>query len=193
MIEYKDFHLKDSMIEYLVKLNPQKQPSLVPPKKCLTKTFFERNPNSKWKGTIDRSQLRWMKCVWRAIKLDKIIELPKFINRYGYISSYAYQINEFIKKHEPTRDQTIQLLYMALLQTSQIQFYYIMEKMIEKKGTYKNKNIFHQYEKELENVKVGDEGGKLILNGGPKGRVRPPAMSTFKFLKNKDEKTEKKA
>ena len=45
----------------------------------------------------------------------------------------------------------------------------------------------------MENVKIGDEGCKLILNGGPKGRVRPPAMSTFKFLKNKDEKTEKKS
>lgn len=126
MLEYKYFYLKDNMREYLVKST-----SFVPPKKCLTKTFLERNPNSKWKGRITSAKLDWMKLVWRAIDLEKTIQLPKFINRYGcIISLYAYQINKFIKTHKPTRDQIIELLSMTSIQTSQIQFYYIMEKMI---------------------------------------------------------------
>ena len=174
MLQYKDFNLKESMKEYLFH---SKSKRLAPSTDHLTETYFERNPNSIWGQRIRRIKLEWSKFTWReVIKIDKMIELNEFISRYSYVSSYAYQINCFIAKHNPTKEQNLQLHYMALLQTSQIQFYFIMKKMIDKKeGTYVNRNIFREYQSQVTLL-------NLVLNGGPKPRVHPPSLFHYKFL-----------
>ena len=77
----------------------------------------------------------------------------------------------------PTYHQKLQLLYMGLLQTSQIQFYYIMEIMIEKEeGTYKMEtNLFREYEQLINKQ-------RLVLNGGNFGRVQCPSLHNYHSL-----------
>ena len=171
MHQYKDFCLKEIMNEHMVK-----DKKLVPSKEHLTKTYFERNPKSIWNGQFKAKELKWLKFTWKKIKIDKIIQLHEFINRYGYISSFAHQINKFLRKHNGNRVQSLQLHYMALLQTSQIQFYYIMKLMIDKKkGTYTNRNIFREYQKEAHSK-------ELVLNGGPQPRIQCPLLHNYAFL-----------
>ena len=176
MCQYKDFCLKDDM-KRSIHLK-----SLVPPDEDLTPAFFKRNPESKWKGKFKKKKLKWSAFEWKdkdnnvRIRIDKMIELREFINQYGFVSSFAHQINCFVKKHSPTRIQNVQLHYMALLQTSQIQFYYVLGKMIDKeKGTYKGKNVFKKYQEEVKLL-------KLVLNGGPRPRVHPPSLHKYTFL-----------
>ena len=52
MWQYRDFCLKDDMKHHLIYSK-----SLVPPKKELTPTFFERNPDLKWKRQIKKEKL----------------------------------------------------------------------------------------------------------------------------------------
>ena len=120
MCQYKDFCLKDDM-KRSIHLK-----SLVPPDEDLTPAFFKRNPESKWKGKFKKKKLKWAAFEWKdkdnnvRIRIDKMIELREFINQYGFVSSFAHQINCFVNKHSPTRIQNLQLHYMALLQTSQV-------------------------------------------------------------------------
>ena len=138
--------------------------------------------NQNGKENSRKKKLKWAAFKWKdkdnnvRIRIDKMIELREFINRYGFVSSFAHQINCFVDKHSPTRIQNVQLHYVALLQTSQIQFYYVLGRMIDKeKGTYKGKNVFKEYQEEVKLL-------KLVLNGGPITRVHLPSLKWYKFL-----------
>ena len=192
MLHYKDLHLKPRMTKYKVKttateLAPKKIKSNAlnsfrPAKKNLSVAYFERNPNSMWdqsKREYDKNKITGLK--WTILPAEdktlKIILVKEMMNRYGFVSSFAYQINAFTTKHKPTFDHRLQLLYMGLLQTSQIQFFYIMKIMIEKEeGTYKTEtNLFREYEK-LINKK------RLVVNGGNFGRVQCPSLHNYHSL-----------
>ena len=135
MLHYKDFHLQHHMTKYLVKTDTTETKirftgvkstllnSFQPEEKDLSVTFFERNPNSKWNpSNSDYTKNIIRKLTWTKFPLEKktlkIILVREMMNRYGFASSFAYQINMFIKKHMPTYHQKFQLLYMGLLQTS---------------------------------------------------------------------------
>jgi len=146
----------------------------------LSAAYFERNPDSKWnRSNRDKNKITRLK--WSLLPVEektlKIILVEEMMNRYGFVSSFAYQINAFTTKHKPTFVQRLQLLYMGLLQTSQIQFFYIMEIMIEKEeGTYKKKtNLFRVYENVI-NKK------RLVVNGGMFGRVQCPSIHNYHSL-----------
>ena len=67
-LRYQDFHLKKNMNDYLKK---SKTTLLVPPKKELSETFFERNPDSKWKGKFRQEKLKWESYEWKNKKCEK--------------------------------------------------------------------------------------------------------------------------
>ena len=83
-----------------------------------------------------------------------------FFSRYGYVSSFAYEINQFVKKYKPTKDQVIELLYLALLQVSQVQFHYIMNKTMEEQyANITKKNLMEEYFHICSREKLSNFGG----------------------------------
>ena len=89
------------------------------------------------------------------------IFLPEFMNRYSFVSSYAWLINSFHGIKGVTRRHAIELLYVALLTPSQIQFQEVVQHL--KKGFKPKNNLCDRYINHCK--KYG-----LCANGGPKPR-----------------------
>lgn len=77
---------------------------------------------------------------WLNFDLDKtlqqplkIIVLPEFDSRFGFVSSFASQINRFVSGGTDRMPEQLklQLIYIALMSTSQIQFFYVVEHLMK--------------------------------------------------------------
>ena len=161
---------------------------LIPPKKELTTTFFERiklfnefarNYDEK-KGKQPKLPITsiWQdttyECstiVWQTYKftntrrndifVDGVIVIPEMINRYGYVSSYAYMINSVVNKFSINRQQKLELLYITLLQTSQIQFVFIMRQILKQNMISSCINLYRFYNKLCTDYNLSLTGGPL--------------------------------
>ena len=144
-IHYSNFSLSDSMNQFKGEYNSSAEGNtdvfwLRPVEEDLSGSYLERNPNSRW---VQQGPTRvqysptWKSFDWGG-KFEKplrIILLPEFLCRFGFVSSFASQINRFESEGqiETPSEQIHQLLYAALLSSSQIQFFYVMELLIARK------------------------------------------------------------
>ena len=151
-IHYKDFSLTNSMDQWhglrIKKKNSTRPDYILCPKlNDLTRTFFERKPNSEWrKYKQQESNLKWELFDWdkKMPEPVKMFTVPEFLCRYGFVSSFAYQINCFIDADGITPEEMVwELIYIALLSTSQVQFYYLLKLMIRIKDV-----LIRNYESE---------------------------------------------
>ena len=114
---------------------------------------------------MDHCRRKWEECDVgkEIIKNDKLVTifLPEFMNRYAFVSSFAWLINSFHGMEGVTRRHAIELLYVALLTPSQIQFQRVV-RHLRKKFDPRN-NLCHEY------IKYCKEHG-LCANGGPRPR-----------------------
>ena len=83
---------------------------------------------------------KWAVHEWKKHN-DKLttIFLPEFMNRYSFVSSYAWLINSFFAIKGVKWRHGIQLLHVALLTPSQIQFHLVVRCL---KNEFKPKNNF---------------------------------------------------
>ena len=178
---------------------------LLPPDKELNDDYFERIAFFNWfmkngkhprpDATPKEYQSIWKNCgheittiLWlifewktdtRVYQVFGVFVAPEFVNRFGFSSSFAYMINAFKSKYSITRRQHLELLYVALTQTSQLQYVYIMRLMLKTDSHSTNDNLFHKFK----NICTA-EG--LKITGGPLPRFQgqPPNNVT-----NMDDKT----
>ena len=189
---------------------------LKPKEYNLSETFFERlrfhnQKQSRWTDAASRtySSPSWKPFNWDD-KMDKplnIIAFPEFFCRFGFCSSFASQINRFVAKDtnihgECPREIIYQLLYISLISTSQVQFYYILNVLIGKKrevlARYKelkrctgetDVSVFRLYQ-DISTEKF------TCITGGPYNRVqaqpcRHPIFESDKELRKNIEKIPK--
>ena len=105
---------------------------------------------------------KWAVYDWKEHN-DKLttIFLPEFMNRYSFVSSYAWLINSFFAIKGVKWRHGIQLLCVALLTPSQIQFHSVVRCL---KNKFKpNNNLCFEHMKHCKKH-------RLIANGGPKSR-----------------------
>ena len=206
MVRYSDFSLHEKMTLKRDKTHPHGC-YLIPPKKELSETFFQRiktfneftkqyvlkkgkqfeetNLDSVWNSQISSKRIG----AWTDIKFKNqngenvtvhgVMVIPEMLNRYGYVSSYAYMINQVNEKFCISDEQLLELLYVALLQTSQIQFVFVMRRMLEKQTIPKEQNLFFLYQNLCSE-------NNLILTGGPLSRYQPQSINPLddKGVKN---------
>ena len=184
MLDYHILSLLDDMTQHKVILFGKYQCRLVPPKKEITNEFLDQM--MKWQDFVQRGKerevrkgsiwaldqeahsLQWIKqFTWhQKILLCKIIILPEFLNRFGFVSSFSYGINQIQRKYKLSKNQKFQLVYVAPHQTSQIQFYFIVG-VILKRSKYNSKtNFYHLYRRLCKQY-------ELIWTGGPFPRYQP--------------------
>ena len=118
----------------------------------------------------DRNPLRWEEYKWeqksvmgKSVAYDKLetIFLPEFMNRYSYVSSFAWLINSCFETKGFKRGHAVRLLYVALLTPSQIQFQLVVQHLMKQ---FKPKNnLCFEYIKHCEE-------NALCANGGPQPR-----------------------
>ena len=142
-VHYGDFSLTESMArfrgEYDRRPNANKKFFLRPEDNDLSPTFFDRNPTSRWRHVQDREMTspKWQAFDWEGKYQSPLylIAVPEFFCRYGFVSSFASQINRFVWHQQlDTPDEMIyQLLYIALISSSQVQFYYVVGLLINEK------------------------------------------------------------
>ena len=168
---------------------------LLPPDKELNNDYFQRIARFNWfmkngkhprpDNTPKEYQSIWKNCgfqittiLWlifqwkietRVYKVVGVFVVPEFVNRFGFTSSFSFMINAFKSKYSITRRQHLELLYVALTQSSQIQYVYIMRLMLNKDSYSINDNLFHMFR----NI-CTTEG--LKITGGPLPRFQgqPP-------------------
>jgi hypothetical protein len=144
-IHYNNFSLTDDMNQFKGEYNTCPTGNndvfwLRPVEEDLSVSYLERNPHSRW---VEQGPARiqyspsWKSYDWGG-KFEtplQIIPFPEFLCRFGFVSSFAYQINRFVSEGEieTPPEQIHQLLYVALLSSSQIQYYYVMELLIARK------------------------------------------------------------
>lgn len=213
-IHYCDFHLTDQMQSFIAKQEvfvhktPKRPPYfyLKPSKETLSETFYERwlkdeNQPSRWKGfdtmLLTNPRLvtnpKWLSFDWdgRFKEPMKIIALPEFLCRYGFVSSFASQINRF-RDHGEVKapdEMLFQLIYIALLSSSQVLFYYVLDIFIQEKGMMLSKyyitktlnnndtdvTVFRRYQS------VCKECEFPIMTGGPYNRFQPQPVKNNIF------------
>ena len=149
----------------------------VPPKEYVSEAYLNRNQDSMWKIATGYSNttLKWrlLPTNWqRHYGRLLVIAVPEFPNRFGFVSAFAHQINEFISKHNPSRVQTLELLYVAILSTSPVTFYYVMQKLIDfNESELQHTSLFRKY------IDLCAEDD-LVPNGGAMTRYQPQPYST---------------
>jgi hypothetical protein len=186
-IKYDDFTLYKDMSRYKVY---NKYGCLVPPTEHLSNVFFKRITDYQGVGVLinekdgkkskfekpltekEVSGLQWKDAKWTTkdkvprILEVKIVVVNEFLSRFGFVSSFCYQLNRFNTKFQPTFPQRLQLLYVALLQSSSIQFYYVMDLLMsENKEIQPEVNMFQMYQKQCKD-------SDLLLTAGPQNRVQ---------------------
>ena len=135
-------------------------------KNCEIFTTMDSSKNVK---DTQLTGLRWKKSakLWSnecgCMKCDptEIIFLPEFLNRCSFVSSFAWLINAFVSEKKLQRHHAIQLLHVALLTPSQMQFQFVVWHLMKE----------HTPEKKLcvEHMNHCKDNG-LCANGGPKPR-----------------------
>lgn len=164
----------------------------VPPKDELNNNFFERIALFNWfmkngatpqpDHTPYEYQSIWKNCaheittiIWlifrwktnrRVYEVLGVFVAPEFVNRFGFSSSFAFMINVFKRKYSITHRQHLELLYVALTQSSQLQYVYIMRLMLQINCYSRDANLFHKFREMCET-----EG--LKFSGGPLPRYQP--------------------
>lgn len=200
-IHYCDFRLMDDMSPFTAreKVSNHSRPPyfyLNPSEGFLSETFYGRwgtydKGPSKWQDfdTTLLTNLRWSSYNWEGrFKTDlQIIALPEFLCRYGFVSSFASQINRFRLAGgiEVPGEMLHELVYLALLSSSQVMFYYILEIfigekeiMLEKYRSAKKENngdtdvtVFRKYQA------ICREHEFPSMTGGPYTRVQPQPVT----------------
>ena len=144
LVRYEDFSLKHNM-EFVgreMKLNGRHGGNgrkkgvfwIKPSDDQLTKSYFQRNPSSKWKskdGKEDFCRLQWTKISVSKTNTHQVeaVVLPEFQNRFAYVSVYASAINKMTLEKQLCKNQLSELVYAALQCRSNLQFHWIMEEM----------------------------------------------------------------
>lgn len=170
-LNYRDLNLLEDMSGYRIQAVPNSiYCRFIPPDKQLDDEFFKRissfnwfmkngvigipisvpkNYSSIWAtskpstvGCLHWSNFQWTNDAGMVYEVEGIFVVPEFINRFGFTSTFAFMINCFRKKYSITRRQHLQLIYVALIQSSQVQFVYIMREMLHPESYDKNQNLF---------------------------------------------------
>ena len=170
---------------------------LVPPDESISDLVYkQRNPECKWEQNKDRNKsLKWTKHKCNDEKENnpkkkslksKIIKVQEFVNRYGYVSSYAHGINCMSTIHQLDRTQVAQLVYVALLTPSQMQFQHVITSMIEtKKGTYdETSNMFQEFYEKTNELGLKWGGGPLPRFQGQSDCRKDQTTKLFEFESN---------
>ena len=170
---------------------------LVPPDESIGDLVHKRqNPDCKWDQNKEwNKSLKWTKHKYndekennhkKKLLKSKIIKVQEFVNRYGYVSSYAHGINCMSTIHQLDRTQVAQLVYVALLTPSQIQFQHVIKSMIEtKKGTYdKTSNMFRKFYEKTNELGLKWGGGPLPRFQGQSDCGKDQTTESFDFESN---------
>ena len=91
----------------------------------------------------------------------RLLLVPEFLNRYAFVSSYASLINEVSVNKGLEYHHALQLLYVALLTPSPIQFQWVVRHVTN--NFNRQNNLCHEYIKHCKN-------NGLMANGGPESR-----------------------
>ena len=188
-VHYSKFSLTDKMAdvlgEYSAPSNKNNTFFLRPADGDLSPAFHLRNPASRWLGVENRESRNpeWKPFDWQGkfkTPLHTIV-VPEFLCRYGFVSSFASQVNRFVTCEEIDTpcELTCQLLHIALLSSSQMQFYYVLELLMKNKrqiianfatakmetGGKTDVTLFRCYQKICETELTS-------LTGGPVNRIQ---------------------
>lgn len=212
LLDYKDLSLLEDMSEYKVlKDRNGMRYRLVPPSSELTKQFFKRirsfnyfmmdnhskpptvipdSFSSIWELRTTQIQfLSWIAFDWQIgetiYHVQDVIIVPEFVNRFGFTSAYAYMINLFKQKYSITRRQHLELLYVTLTQTSQMQFVYVARAMLLAESYDKNANLFFVFRQICADHGLKFTGGPLPrFQAQPSKRLMDMDVDTFDLLLN---------
>lgn len=170
---------------------------LVPPDKSIGDLVYkQRNPDCKWDQNKERNKsLKWTKHKCNDEKENnpkkkslkcKMIKVQEFVNRYGCVSSYAHGINCMSTTHQLDQTQVAQLVCVALLTPSQIQFQHVIKSMIEtKKGTCdKTSNMFRKFYEKTNELGLKWGGGPLSRFQGQSDCRKDRTTESFDFESN---------
>jgi hypothetical protein len=125
-------------------------------------------------------------------KIIKIIAIPEMPNRYWFVSSFASQINRLVARYRLHEKQIFELIYMALLSPSQIQFYFVTNEMLRLLGTSRNPHLpkyrsclcLFRYYQEIATQ------NDLVVNGGMNSRYQPQPLPNNSIFVHDDALTE---
>mgnify|MGYP003308334420 CR=1 FL=1 len=158
---YEAFNLSDDMTHHSGLYDKNGVFTIMDSSKSVEDTQLTR---LRWKRVRGwkKSAKPWQnECEWTKYDPTEIIFLPEFLNRYSFVSSFAWLINTFVSEKKLQRHHAIQLLYVALLTPSQMQFQFVVRQLM--KEYTPEKNLCFEY---INHCK--DNG--LCANGGPKPR-----------------------
>ena len=155
--------------------------NFIPSRTYISVGYTARYQNSRWSREEDYSSTNLEWSVLEKLGGLSIIVVPEFPNRFGYVSCFACQINRFIKRHTPTQVQKLELLYIALLSTSPVTFYFVMQNMIQcEVSELQSVSLFCLY------IEICVEND-LIPNAGRYSRYQPqPYATSMKMLYDDD-------
>ena len=178
---YYDLVLLDDFQCPVVSNSSNGSSNFIPPRKYISVGYTARYQDSMWSTEEDYSSTN---LEWKVLEKFgglSIIVVPEFPNRFGYVSCFADQINRFIKRHTPTQVQKLELLYIALLSTSPVTFYFVMQNMIQcEVSELQSQSLFHRY------VDICVDNA-LIPNAGRYSRYQPqPYATSMKMLYDDD-------
>ena len=172
-LRYDGWSLKDDMSRHKIRKIDNME-RLVPPDESITDSVYQRrNAVCKWLQNKDSNKsIRWTNHEYTVEKgmnhkkislKTKIIKVQEFVNRYGYVSSFAHGINVMSTVHRLVRTQVAQLVYAALLTPSQIQFQHVITSMREmEEGTYdETSNMFKEFYQKTNELGLKWGGGPL--------------------------------
>ena len=102
----------------------------------LTEGFLSDTPDSVWKGKNHYSeQMQWLDFPLVKNKPSpptlKVVFVPEFQDRSAYVSVFACAINDASDRVTGglSKKQVLELVYVALLSTSNLTFFYIVQEM----------------------------------------------------------------
>lgn len=198
-IYYNHWCLKEDMSQHKV-LTDKSLDKTVPSETVISNDLFKiykkRNPESTWTNRNELAARKmvwthhtgWKNCCGDEVQLDsRIIKVAEFVNRFGFVSSYAHIINVFQEIHMINRAQIIEMIYAALLTPSQIQFHHIASSMLKNwSDDWASKNLFKEYHSMCHRMNLKWGGGPLCRFRGQSDRDNDKLKSLFRFGKNKE-------
>ena len=210
LLDYKDLHLSEDMSQYnVLKEGSGMRCRFIPPSCELNQLFLKRirsfnwfminNPTTSPKVIPDSYRsiwesnsmvvcfLSWINFRWQVGELIYEVEdcfvVPEFLNRFGFVSAFAYIINQFKKKYSISRRQHLELLYVTLTQTSQMQFVYITRAMLTTDSYGTDDNLFFEFRDTCTRHGLKFTGGPLPrFQGQPPNRLMEMDVDTLNLV-----------
>ena len=138
-IDYRSFNLSSNMSAYKGKVQNVNDDvpifRIKPSQDLLTKGFFSDIPNSIWgHNDFHLKEMKWVEFPLLKNQPSSptlpVIFVPEFQNRSAFVSLFASAINNARDKVSLSKNQVLELVYVALLSTSNLNFFYVLQEML---------------------------------------------------------------